>query len=101
MPAPSDFNRHRREGLRADLLLILNVARPTGASEQLIMRTLGDSYDEVGPNELRKELDYLDDKGLVDISQRHKDVWKAQLSSDGIDVVEGAVTTPDGISDLR
>lgn len=96
-----DLNRHRREGLRADILLILNVARPTGASETLILRTLGDSYDDVGPNELRRELDYLEDKELVKITQRERTTWKAELTSSGVDVVEGARSTPAGISSLR
>ena len=96
-----DLNRHRREGLRADVLLILNVARPEGASETLISRTLGDSYHDLGPSELRRELDYLADKDLVVLSQKHKSVWKARLTSAGVDVVEGSRDTPSGISPLR
>lgn len=96
----TDLERHRREGLRADILLVLNVARPTGASEQLVARTLGDSYDDVGPSELRRELDYLARKDLVAIPQRDP-IWKAELTPKGVDVVEGAADTPNGISELR
>lgn len=96
-----NLERNRREGLRADILLILNVGRPTGASERLIKLTLGDRYDDIGDKELRQELDYLEDKGLVEISQRHQETWKVELTAEGVDVVEGAEATPNGISDLR
>lgn len=96
----TDLEKHRREGLRADILLVLNVARPHGANEKLIARTLGDSYDDVGPSELRRELDYLERKGLVTIPQ-HDPLWKAELTPNGVDVVEGAADTPPGISELR
>jgi DNA-binding PadR family transcriptional regulator len=96
-----NLERHRREGLRADILLVLNVGRPTGASERLIKLTLGDRYEDVGTKELRQELDYLEDKGLVEISKRHQETWQVELTSDGVDVVEGTKPTPAGISDLR
>ena len=96
----TDLERHRREGLRADILLVLNVARPAGANEKLIARTLGDAYDDVGPSELRREIDYLERKNLVEIPRRDP-IWKAELTPKGVDVVEGATETPPGISELR
>lgn len=101
-----NLDRHRREGLRADILLVLNSARIKGASqnhisEQLIMRTLGDSYDDIGPSELRRELDYLSEKDLIDIEGQGADIWRAALTVEGIDVVEGAADVPAGIAELR
>ena len=96
-----NLERNRREGLRADVLLILNVGRPAGASERLIKLTLGDRYEEIGDKELRQELDYLEDKGLVEVSQRHQETWQVELTAEGVDVVQGAQPTPNGISKLR
>lgn len=101
MNPAKNIEKHRREGLRADLLLTLNVSAPYGASETLILRTLGDTYEDVGPAELRRELSYLEDKGLATIDGRKTEIWKAAITPEGRDVVEGAKDVPAGIAPMR
>ena len=98
--ADDNFYAHRREQLRADILVILNRARPTGAMERLVRLTLGDQYSSVGPAEMRREAVYLEEKSLLGIERRRGDNWHLRLTPDGVDVVEGVLDTPVGIADM-
>lgn len=100
MPGPR-IDKHRREGLRASILQILQVARPYGCSEKIMLLALDDVDENVGPNELRRELTYLEDKELIEVDASNGEIWKAQLTSYGVDVVEGAADLPPGIAKIR
>lgn len=63
-----------------------------------MLLTLGDVDERIGSQELRRELDYLSDKSLVEIEDRDAQIWKCDLTADGVDVVEGAVKPPAGIA---
>lgn len=91
------FEKHRRQNLRTSILQVLNVARPYAAAETLILQTLGDVQEDCGPGELRRELDYLEDKIIVRIRDRKASIWQVELTSYGVDVVEGAVDLPPGL----
>ncbi|SRR5690625_232179 len=91
------YEMHRRQNLRTSILQVLNVARPYATSEKLILQTLGDVQEDAGPAELRRELDYLEDKAILRVRDRRAPVWMIELTAYGVDIVEGAVDLPPGL----
>lgn len=93
-----DFEKKKREQLRWLILLTLNAARPLGANEGLILDTVQAVPLQVTALELRRELDYLEERGLIKIQNQHTGVWLSELSRDGVDVVEYTVECDPGIA---
>lgn len=93
-----DHAKVRREGMRWTILLTLNHARPIGAHEALILQTIRGIYPDATPNELRRELEYLDDRQLVDIEKAPSGAWHAALNHHGVDVAEYTVDCLPGIA---
>ena len=79
-----DITRVRRESLRWSLLVALNKTRPYTASETQL--------------ELRRELDYLADRKMVELEKRPSGDWFADLSRLGVDIVEYTVECGPGIA---
>lgn len=93
-----DMERSKREQLRWLALITLNAARPVGANEHLMLSIVHGVPLHVTQRELRLEMDYLEERGLVKISNRHAGVWFGELTRDGIDVVEYTVDCDPGIA---
>lgn len=93
-----DLEKAKREQLRWVILQTLNSARPIGANEGLILTVANDVQGAVTAHELRRELDYLADRGLVTITGKNSPVWHAELTRDGVDVVEYSVDCDPGIA---
>lgn len=91
-----DMEKARRENTRWRILIILNSGRPIGASEGLIFQILDELNLLRTPQDIRRELDYLRDKDLVELEQGN--VWQAKLTAQGIDVVEYTLACPPGIA---
>jgi hypothetical protein len=64
-----DIARVRRESLRWSLLVALNKTRPYTASETLLLDVSRAIYPDTTPLELRRELDYLADRKMVDLEK--------------------------------
>ena len=96
-----DIEKQKREQLRWLILETLNQARPIGANEGLILNVVNEVQGQVTHLELRKELDYLNDRGLVTITGKGTAIWHAELSRDGVDVVEYTVDCDAGIARPR
>jgi hypothetical protein len=94
----TDITKARRETLRWLILLTLNAARPVGASELIVMDALRQAQPDVTEREARVELDYLEERELVEISGRESPYWFAKLTRIGIDVVEYTVDCDPGIA---
>lgn len=88
----------RRES-RWRILRTLEAGRPMKLRESILLSVLGDTQMIMTITELRRDLDYLEQHGLVDI-ERAKDGWLAELSAKGIDIVEYAkdVEVPPGVA---
>lgn len=87
-----------REILRWDILVALDKKRPELLSETLLSEVVrSPSTRSVEPNILRRQLDYLEQRGLVRITKKD-DKWYARLTWRGIDVVEYTVDVFPGIS---
>ncbi len=88
----------RRESMRWLILLTLNNARPIGAYEELVLATIQAMYPDGTALEVRRELDYLADRSLVDLRKEPAGRWFADLNRNGIDVAEYTVECDPGIA---
>ena len=88
----------RRESIRWMILLTLNNARPIGAWEELIQSTIQAVYTDITPMELRRELEYLHARRLMDLKKDPAGRWEAQLTRYGTDVAEYTVECDPGIA---
>jgi hypothetical protein len=96
-----DIEKMKREQLRWLVLETLNSARPIGANEGLILQVVNDVQGAVTALELRRELDYLSDRGLVSVTGKQSPMWHAELTRGGVDVVEYTVDCDPGITRPR
>ncbi len=93
-----DPARARREHLRWLILLTLNNARPIGAYEGPILSVAQSEYPDATALELRRELDYLHDRKLLDVQRRPDGRWFAELTRYGVDVAEYTVDCEPGVA---
>lgn len=91
-----DHARAEREYLRWVILLSLWHARPYGTTEGVIMGACRDIPLRVTSDEIRRELDSLAKRGLVELARGP--LWNATLSADGEDVVDYRAEAPAGIA---
>lgn len=93
-----DIEKSRRDHLRWQILVAVNASRPVPLNEQLMLSVLQDVPLHLTPLELRRELDYLADRKLVELTGIHGPIWSATLTRFGVDVVEYTVDVDPGIS---
>ena len=93
-----DHSKVRRESLRWLILLTLNNARPMGAQEGPILSVAQSVYPDATQLEVRRELDYLHGRELVQLVKSPSDPWHAELSRHGVDVAEYTVDCEPGIA---
>ena len=93
-----DQARVRREALRWLILLTLNNARPIGAYEELVLSTIQAIYPDATALELRRELDYLADRSLVELKKEPSGRWFADVTRYGVDIAEYTVDCQPGIA---
>ena len=93
-----DHRKIRRESMRWNLILTLNHARPIGAHEQLVLQTVQGVYPDATPTEVRRELEYLDDRELIEVERDPSGAWRAKLTHYGVDLAEYTVDCFPGIA---
>ncbi|MBW3488538.1 hypothetical protein I6L21_16770 [Escherichia coli] len=76
----------------------LNKTRPYTASETLLLDVSRAIYPDTTQLELRRELDYLADRKMVELEKRPSGDWFADLSRLGVDIVEYTVECGPGIA---
>jgi hypothetical protein len=91
----------RREAMRWHLLVIANVSRPSGVNTAAMLPVIQAVYPDATEREVRAELDYLEERGLVKIAKDPLDNWWVELRRYGIDLVEYTVECDPGISRPR
>ena len=96
-----DLEKATREEVRWRLLRALDAGRPYKVSEDILHRTLDDIELPLTLNETRRQLDYLRDHHLVDISGEDQQTWCAELTAKGVDVVEYTESAPAGVARPR
>jgi hypothetical protein len=93
-----DMEKQRRETIRWNLLRALDYARPMGTHEGVLLATIQGLYEDATQLEIRRQLDYLESRQLISISERHTGSWRAELERIGVDIVEYAVPCEAGIA---
>lgn len=94
----ADVAKVRREHLRWLIILTLNNARPVGSLEGPILCVAQSEYPDATALELRRELDYLDDRELVTVVKRPDGRWFAELTRLGVDLAEYTISCEPGIA---
>ncbi|MDN5924357.1 MAG: hypothetical protein L0H70_05095 [Xanthomonadales bacterium] len=81
------------------LILTLNNARPRGGGEAVLLGTvLGALYPDATALEVRRELEYLKDRCLVEIDATPAGPWLARLTHHGVDLAEYTIDCGPGIA---
>lgn len=93
-----DPAKARREHLRWLIVLTLNNARPIGAFEGPILTVAQSEYPDATPLELRRELDYLHERELIEVKKHPDGRWHASLTRAGVDLAEYTVDCEPGIA---
>ena len=83
--------------IRYRILKVLDVGRPYPVGDGLLVDVLVDADLNVTQHETRRALQYLCDKGYVDIKD-HGSHWEARLLPKGVDYIEISHTEDDGIA---
>ncbi len=93
-----DLEKAVREEIRWRLMRALDAGRPYAVTEDILLRTLDDIQMPVTSHEIRRQLDYLRDHRLVDLSGEDTQTWNAELTAKGVNVVEYTEPAPAGIA---
>lgn len=88
----------RREGMRWHLINTLNKARPYTSSETFLLDVMRGIYPDVTPLELRQQLEYLQDRRLLDLTKQPSGMWFADLNRLGVDIAEYTIDCQAGIA---
>lgn len=91
----------RREAIRWHLLAAINVSRPQGMYTPALLPIIQSVYQDSTEHELRRELDYLEERELVKIHRDPLDRWMVELTRWGVDVVEYTVECDPGVARPR
>jgi pseudouridine-5'-phosphate glycosidase len=94
-----DMDKAARESLRWLILQALYSAQPIGASEQVLFQAIVPSQPMLTTLELRRNLDYLQERELLQITGKNESPWWfGKLTRHGVDVVEYTVPIEPGIA---
>ena len=88
----------RREGMRWHLINTLNNARPYTSSEAFLLDVMRGIYPDVTALELRQQLEYLQDRRLLDLTKQPSGMWFADLNRLGVDIAEYTIDCQAGIA---
>ena len=96
-----DLEKSRRETLRWRILQTLDVGRPYAVAEDILLATVAGQDLPATPTDVRREIDYLEERNLVKVSGRDSLYWSTELTRVGIDLVEYTVDCEPGIARPR
>jgi len=93
-----DMAKVRRETIRWQILVTLNNARPIGAFEKLVLSVIQSEFPDASQLEVRRELDYLNERDLVEVRHDPDGRWFCKLERYGVDLVEYTLPCEPGIA---
>ena len=93
-----DHAKIRRESMRWNMLSALNKNRPYTLHEARLGEIILALYPDATPLEIRRELDYLKDRALIEIAKEPSGSWFADLTHYGIDIAEYTIDCAPGIA---
>jgi hypothetical protein len=94
---PEGMARVRRETIRWFILVALDVSRPAGCYTEVLLSVVQGTWPDATHLEVRREVDYLEDLGLLEVRRDPTDRWYAEPTANGVDVAQYAVDCPPGI----
>jgi hypothetical protein len=94
---PAQILKIRREAMRWHLLSAINLARPQGMYTGGLLPIIQSVYPDATDQEIRRELDYLEERDLVKIARDPLDRWMVEMTRWGVDIVEYTVDCDPGI----
>jgi hypothetical protein len=93
-----DLERIRREGMRWNIISAMNKNRPYVTGEHFLLEIMQAIYPGATLHEVRRELDYLDERNLVKLDKKPSGIWFADLSRYGIDIAEYTIDCHEGVA---
>lgn len=93
-----DLARIRREDIRWHLLQAVNLSRPVGIYTEPLLVIVRSVYPDATHQEVRVNLDYLEEREMVRITKDAMDRWMVDLTRTGIDFVEYTIDAQPGIA---
>ncbi|MDK4577385.1 hypothetical protein QG044_10730 [Kingella kingae] len=90
--------KYRREGMRWHIINTLNKARPYTSNEVFLLDVMRGIYPNVIALELRQQLEYLQDRKLLDLTKQPSGMWFADLNRLGVDIAEYTIECQAGIA---
>lgn len=93
-----DMDRARRESIRWHIMVAVNSGRPEPVAEPLVLSAIQSIPIECTALELRREMDYLADRRLLDLKRLEGAPWLAELTRHGVDFVEYTIAAEPGIA---
>jgi len=96
----SDPQKFRREFSRWIILLTLNNSRPIGNTDRNILAVVRSEFADFTLDELRREIDYLKDRRLVEVKMPvvSSEPWRCDLTRHGTDLAEYTIPCDPGIA---
>ena len=92
------MDKTRREQIRWYLLVALQHAAPYGCYEEVLLSTVQGIYPDATQLEVRRALDYLESRRMVELRKEPSGRWWADLTRLGTDLVEYVVDCEPGIA---
>lgn len=93
-----DEQKTRREFTRWGLVKALYNAHPLGAAEEHLLAIIQGVYPDATQRELRRELDYLFDRKLIEVEKQPDGRWRATIARYGVDLAEYNIACEPGIA---
>ena len=90
--------RDRSAFMRWILLLAMNINRPTHSTLRFLLGVVRGEYADATELQVRRELDYLEERELCKIHRDPLDRWFVDLTRCGIDYVEYTIDAQPGIA---
>lgn len=93
-----DIAKIRREHIRWHLLQAINLSRPVGIYTEPLLVIVRSVYPDATHQEVRLNLDYLEEREMVRIARDPMDRWMVELTRTGIDFVEYTIDAQPGVA---
>lgn len=93
-----DMHKARIESIRWHILVCANSGRPYPVAETLVLSAIQSIPIECTAHDLRREMDYLQDRALLDINRHEGAPWSVEITHHGVDLVEYNIPVLPGIA---
>ena len=88
----------RREAIRWHLLSAIDISRPVGIYTEALLSIIQSVYPDATHQEVRRNLDYLEEREMVKIQKDPMDRWAVDLTRIGIEFGEYTIDAQPGIA---